>query len=491
MDKERTKKLEELKKKGIEAYPYTYKKTHNAEAIHTGFSALNGKKVGVAGRIMAKRGHGKIVFLDLQDTSGRIQAVCMADKVKKGLEVLEFLDMGDFVGVFGKVMKTKRGEISVEAAEIEFLAKALLPLPEKWHGLKDTEIKYRQRYVDLIVNPESRKVFTTRSKVVQAIREFLAEKEFMEVETPMLQPIAGGAAAKPFATYHNTLEMDIYLRIAPELYLKRLVTGGFERVFEINRNFRNEGISTQHNPEFTMLEFYWAYKDYEDSMGLCEDLVIYAMKKVLGKTEVEYKETKLNFKKPWKRLTMADAFKKYAGIDLAKIKTREDALKIANEKGLKIENDSTRALILDDIFKDLIESKLVQPTFLIDYPKDMCPLTKEKRNNPELVERFEVFINGAEIMNAYSELNDPVEQRARFMDQLKDRKLGDDTAQLMDEDFLTSMEYGMPPMSGVGIGIDRLVMLLTGSPSIRDVILFPHMRPEKGEKAEKLEKVKN
>jgi len=408
----------------------------------------------------------------------------MIDKVKKGFEIIELLDIGDVIGVSGKVIKTKRGEISVEANEVTFLVKSLLPLPEKWHGLKDTEIKYRQRYVDLIVSPESRKVFSIRSKVVQGIREFLNAKEFIEVETPMLQPIPGGAAAKPFVTYHNTLDMNLYLRIAPELYLKRLVTGGFERVFEINRNFRNEGISTQHNPEFTMLEFYWAYKDYEDSMELCEDMVIYVMKKVLGKTEVEYQGTKLNFKKPWKRITMAQAFKKYANIDLEKIKTREDALKVAKQKGLNIANDATRALVLDDVFKDLVESKLIQPTFLIDYPKDMCPLTKEKRGNPELVERFELFINGSEIMNAYSELNDPVEQRKRFEEQLKDREAGDDTAQLMDEDFLASMEYGMPPMSGVGVGIDRLVMFLTDSPSIRDVILFPHMRPEKPEKKE-------
>jgi len=484
MDAERTKKLEELTKKKIEVYPYTYKKTHNSETVHSDFSKLNGKKVSVAGRIMAKRGHGKIYFLDLQDTTGKIQSVCMIDKVKKGFEIIELLDIGDVIGVSGKVIKTKRGEISVEANEVTFLVKSLLPLPEKWHGLKDTEIKYRQRYVDLIVSPESRKVFSIRSKVVQGIREFLNAKEFIEVETPMLQPIPGGAAAKPFVTYHNTLDMNLYLRIAPELYLKRLVTGGFERVFEINRNFRNEGISTQHNPEFTMLEFYWAYKDYEDSMELCEDMVIYVMKKVLGKTEVEYQGTKLNFKKPWKRITMAQAFKKYANIDLEKIKTREDALKVAKQKGLNIANDATRALVLDDVFKDLVESKLIQPTFLIDYPKDMCPLTKEKRGNPELVERFELFINGSEIMNAYSELNDPVEQRKRFEEQLKDREAGDDTAQLMDEDFLASMEYGMPPMSGVGVGIDRLVMFLTDSPSIRDVILFPHMRPEKPEKKE-------
>ncbi len=481
--KVRHEKLKRLREEKIEPYPHRYKITHKAREILEKYKKLKigekvkGSKVSLAGRIMSKRGHGKSGFAHIMDGSGKIQVYTKFDVVgEKKYDLYKKLDIGDFIGVEGRIFKTKTGEITVLVEDFTLLAKSLRPLPEKWHGLKDVEMRFRQRYIDLIMNPEVKEVFLKRSRITSLIREFLDKKGFLEIETPMMQPIPGGAAATPFITHHKALHRDLYLRIAPELYLKRLIVGGMERVYEINRNFRNEGISTKHNPEFTMLELYQAYSDYEDLMELTTELIAKIAKEVLGTLKIEYQGEKIDLKTPWKRLTLKSAIKKYTKLDIDKVK---DIKKEAKKMGLSLEEVLTDTQVIDHIFKEFVEPKLIQPTFIIDYPRELSPLAKAKKNNPNLAERFELFIGTLELANAYSELNDPILQRERLKEQLALRWAGSEDAHMMDEDFLRALEYGMPPCAGLGIGIDRLVMLLTDSPSIRDVILFPHMRPEK------------
>lgn len=471
-------KLTELQRNGIEPYGGKYPREHMAQEIIDQFEQYEGKNVRLAGRIMAKRGHGKASFANLQDVSGNIQIYArLNDLGEDNYRLFEKLDIGDIIGIEGTVFKTRRGEITVSITDLTLLAKSLRPLPEKWHGLKDVDLRYRQRYVDLTVNPEVKKTFITRSKIIKEIRNYLDELNFLEVETPMMHPIAGGATARPFITHHNALDMNLYLRIAPELYLKRLLVGGFEKVYEINRNFRNEGISTKHNPEFTMLELYQAYGDYEDMMEITENLISTVAKKVLGTTTIKYEEQEINLATPWKRLPMLEAVKEYSGLDFTVIKTDEEARMKAKELNLEVEDNDTWGSVLNKVFEEMVEPKLVQPTFILDYPVEISPLAKRKKDNPNLTYRFELFIYGREIANAFSELNDPIDQKQRFQQQLEKRAGGDDEAHMMDEDYIQALEYGMPPAGGLGIGIDRLVMLLTNSSSIRDVILFPLMRP--------------
>lgn len=477
----RRKKMTELREKGIDPYGEKYLRTHHAQEIIDNFEELEEKQVSIAGRILSSRKMGKASFINLVDLSGKIQIYLKQDRLPEGSYdiFLHGLDIGDIIGVKGRVFRTKKGEISVDAQEFTLLSKSLRPLPEKWHGLKDIETKYRQRYVDLIVTPESKELFIKRSRIIKSIRKFLDGREFLEVETPMLQPIAGGASARPFITYHNTLNMNLYLRIAPELYLKRLLVGGLEKVYEINRNFRNEGISTRHNPEFTMLELYEAYSDLDGMMEITESMVAQAAQEVLGTTKIEYQGQMVDLTPPWRRLTMIESIKEYTGIDTDALATAEELQVVAEKHGVKVEPGTERPVIINEIFEELVEGKLIQPTFITDYPIELSPLTKRKKDNPNLTYRFELFVVGRELANAYSELNDPLDQRERFVMQMEQREKGDEEAQMMDEDFLRSLEYGMPPAGGMGIGIDRLIMLLTDAPSIRDVILFPHMRPEK------------
>ncbi|MGI6485667.1 MAG: lysine--tRNA ligase [Tepidanaerobacteraceae bacterium] len=476
----RLKKLQELRQMDVNPYGKKYSTTHNSQDIKEGFEQLNGESVKVAGRVMAIRGHGKAAFFDLQDQQGRIQIYIKKDNVNERIfRIFKLLDIGDIVGVAGEVFKTHKGEISVFLADITVLAKSLKPLPEKWHGLKDVEIRYRQRYLDLIVNPDVKETFIIRSKMINSMRSYLNEKGFLEVETPVLSPLAGGAAARPFITHHNALDIDLYLRIATELYLKRLIVGGFERVYEIGKDFRNEGISIKHNPEFTMIELYQAYADYNDMMHLTEDLIAHVAQQVLGTTKTMYQNEEIDLTPPWKRLTLMDAVKVYTDIDFTKIKTSEEAYRAAKSLNIEevSENDSI-GKILNAVFEEKVESNLIQPTFILDYPIEISPLAKKKEENPNLTYRFEAFIMGREIANAFSELNDPIDQKDRFLNQLKEREAGDEEAHMYDEDFITALEYGMPPTGGLGIGIDRLVMLMTDSYSIRDVILFPTMRPK-------------
>ncbi len=477
---QRIQKLTILKNNNINPYINRYDISHKAIDILNTFSSLNeGEEskieISTAGRITALRKHGKSVFANIFDATGKVQVYFKQDKLgKKNFEIFDStVDIGDFIGTTGTVFKTRTGEITIFANTFTLLTKSLHPLPEKWHGLKDKEIRYRQRYVDLIVNPDVKQVFITRSKIISSIRKFLEEKNFLEVETPMMQPIPGGAAAKPFATHHNALDIDLFLRIAPELYLKRLVVGGMERVYEINRNFRNEGLSIRHNPEFTMMELYQAYADYTELMTLTENLISTVAKNIFGKLIFEYQEHTIDFTPPWPRLSIDEAIKKYTG---------EEPLStnLINKVKEKIGIEKREVYIKNIIFEELVEKNLIQPTFIIDYPVELCPLTKTKKSNPEVAERFELFIGAMELANAYSELNDPVEQKKRFEKQMEERKAGNQEAQMMDEDFVRALEYGMPPTAGLGIGIDRLVMLLTNSSSIRDVIFFPHMRPETG-----------
>ena len=481
--KVRHEKLKKLREEKVEPYPHRYKITHKAREILEKYKKLKfgegGKnsQVSLAGRVMSKRGHGKSGFAHIMDSSGQIQVYTKFDVVGgKKYNLYKRLDIGDFIGVEGKVFKTKTGEITVLVKDFILLAKSLRFLPEKWHGLKDVEIRFRQRYVDLIMNPEVKETFLRRSRIISLMREFLDKKGFLEIETPMMQPIPGGAAAKPFVTHHKALDRDLYLRIAPELYLKRLIVGGMESVYEINRNFRNEGISTRHNPEFTMLELYQAYSDYQDLMELTTEVITKIAKEVLGSLKFEYQGKRIDLKIPWKRLTLKSALKRYAKLDIDKAK---DIKKEAKRLGLKLEEDLTDVQVIDHITSEFVEPQLIQPTFITDYPRELSPLAKAKKNNPNIAERFELFIGTLELANAYSELNDPVLQRERLKEQLALRWAGSEEAHMMDEDFLRALEYGMPPCAGLGIGIDRLVMLLTDSPSIRDVILFPHMRPEK------------
>uniref|UniRef100_A0A7C2EJG4 Lysine--tRNA ligase n=1 Tax=Ammonifex degensii TaxID=42838 RepID=A0A7C2EJG4_9THEO len=473
----RRSKLQELKERGVEPFGGRYERTHTALEIHTGFPELEGKEVSIAGRLVAKRGHGKAAFGDLQDFSGRIQIHVRQDEVgPETYQVFKRIDLGDILGVSGTVFRTKTGEVTVGVKTLTLLAKSLRPLPEKWHGLRDVELRFRQRYLDLIVNPEVKETFILRSKIVRAIRRFLDGRGFLEVETPMMQPVAGGAAARPFITYHNALDLKLYLRIAPELYLKRLLVGGFEKVYEINRNFRNEGISTKHNPEFTMLEIYQAYADYTDMMALTEELVSKVAEEVLGRQEVDYAGTRINLRPPWPRLSFLGAVQQKTGIDFGRLSAQE-AREAARRLGVEVEENILWGEAVNAVFEELVEPELVQPTFVLDYPVDISPLAKRKKEDPRLTYRFELFIVGREIANAFSELNDPLDQRERFLKQLDKRQAGDEEAHMFDEDFLAALEYGMPPAGGLGIGVDRLVMLLANVSSIREVILFPLHRP--------------
>jgi lysyl-tRNA synthetase class 2 len=431
----------------------------------------------IAGRIVAMRDFGKAAFAHVQDSSGKVQVYFRKDILGEAYLIVKKLDIGDIVGIRGKLFRTKTEELTLEVDDFRLLTKSLRPLPEKWHGLRDIEIRYRQRYVDLIVNPEVRKTFEMRSAVIKGLRDFFEAKGFIEVETPMMHQIPGGATARPFKTHHNALDTDLYLRIAPELYLKRLLVGGYERVYELNKNFRNEGISTKHNPEFTMLEFYMAYKDYVFLMDFTEELFSHIALKVTGRLGIPYGDATIDLTPPWKRIPMLEAMKE-KGVPEEAVRDRDKALSWARSRKIDIETSASHARILDEIFKEMVEPSLVQPTFIIDYPVELSPLAKRKPGEPWLVERFELFIASREIANAFSELNDPLDQRERFLRQVEEREKGDDEAQFMDEDFVRALEYGMPPAAGEGIGIDRLVMLLSDSPSIRDVILFPQLKPE-------------
>jgi len=473
----RRQKLDELINQGIDPYGEKYERTHLAKEIIDNFDQLAEQPTRIAGRIMSFRTHGKASFADLVDVSGRIQLYIRVDQVGEQVyEQFSKLDIGDIIAVEGRIFRTRRGEISVEVLNFKMMAKSLRPLPDKWHGLKDVEIRYRQRYLDLMVNPEVRKVFEVRSKIIQTMREYLLERGFLEVETPMLNVIAGGASARPFITHHNTLDMDLYLRIAPELYLKRLLVGGFEKVFEIGKNFRNEGISTKHNPEFTAVEIYQAYADMNDMMKLTEELFAYIAEKVVGSTVIEFDGQKIDLTPPWPRLPMLEAVKQYAGVDLTDLDD-EAARQVAKAKGIDLPENATYGNVLEELFDKYVEPNLIQPVFITDHPVEISPLAKRKKDNPKLTDRFEPVIMTWEVANGFSELNDPIDQAERFRKQMEQRECGDEEAHMMDEDYIVALEYGMPPAGGLGIGIDRLVMLLTNSKSIRDVILFPHMRP--------------
>ena len=470
-------KLTAIVGKGIEPFGRHYDASHHAQEILGNFEQLEGKKVRVAGRLMAIRGHGKAGFANLRDITGQIQLYLRQDVLgDEAYDVVHQFDLGDIIGVEGEVFRTRTGEISIKATTVEFLTKALRPLPEKWHGLKDVEIRYRQRYLDLIVNPDVKRAFLVRSRMIQALRRTLDSRGFLEVETPMMHPIPGGAAARPFITHHNALDMKLYMRIAPELYLKRLIVGGFEKIYELNRVFRNEGIDIKHNPEFTLLELYQAFGDYNTVMTLTEEVIAALAEEVLGTTKIIYQGKEIDLTPPWPRITMVEAVKQYSGVDFSAIRTVEEARKAAESIGVHFEPSHGVGGILNDIFEEKVEEHLVQPTFIVRYPTEISPLAKRCQDDPEYTDRFEAFIFSREIANGFSELNDPMDQKQRFMEQVAQRESGDSEAHMMDEDFVTALEYGMPPTGGLGIGIDRLAMFLTDSYSIRDVILFPHMR---------------
>ena len=480
----RREKLAELQKADKDPFDvYKVNRTHTTGEVRDNYEELEGKEVTIAGRIMSKRGQGKVVFSDIHDKDGKMQLFLKIDKVgEENLKEYKTYDIGDWVAATGEVFTTQRGEISINVNSFELTCKSLKPLPEKWHGLKDPDLRYRQRELDIITNSEVKDTFVKRSRIISAMREFLDNRGFLEVETPILSPIAGGAAAKPFVTHHNTLDMDMFLRIAPELYLKRLIVAGFEKVYEIGRNFRNEGMSVRHNPEFTAIELYEAYSDYNDMMEITENMVAYVCEKVNGTTKVTYQGTEIDFMPPWRRVTMVDVVKEYAGVDFAEIKSDEEAQAIAKEKNLEFPkplNTVTKGEVLNALYEEFGEANMIQPTFVMDYPVENSPLTKKKRGNDAFTERFEAFVFGRELGNAYSELNDPIVQRQRFEQQAKERELGDDEAYMLDEQFMSALETGMPPTGGLGIGIDRLIMFLTDSASIRDVILFPTMKPQK------------
>lgn len=474
----RREKLAELQANGHDPFcEVKYDRTHHASQITSDFDKFEGATVSVAGRLMSKRGMGKVMFCDLTDLSGKIQLFVKKDMLADEYDAFKKLDIGDIIGVKGEVFKTKTGEISIKVSQYTLLSKSLLPLPEKFHGLTDPDLRYRQRYVDLIMNENVKNTFLTRSKIIRSIRTYLDNLGFLEVDTPMLNTIAGGAAARPFITHHNALDIDMYLRIATELHLKRLIVGGLEKVYEMGRQFRNEGMDIKHNPEFTTIEIYQAYADYNDVMDLTENLIRYVAREACGTEQILYQGTEIDLSH-FERLTMIDSIKKYAGVDFNEIKTDEEAQAAAKAKGLEVDPvKCTRGDIIALFFDEFVEDKLVQPTFITDYPVEISPLAKRKPSQPELTERFEIFITGREFGNAFSELNDPIDQRARFKAQVALREAGDDEANMMDEDFLTALEYGMPPTGGLGIGVDRLVMLLTDSYSIRDVLLFPTMKP--------------
>lgn len=477
--KVRRAKLKELQDKNLDPFKIVkYDVKHSAKYIVDNFETLEGQETSIAGRLMSKRGMGKAGFCDLQDRDGKIQLYVRKDEVgEEPYELFKKFDIGDIVGVKGEVFKTHKGEISIKVKEITLLSKSLLPLPEKWHGLKDTDLRYRQRYVDLIVNPEVKNTFILRSKIIKSIRKFLDDRGFLEVDTPLLNTIPGGATARPFITHHNTLDIDMYLRIAPELYLKRLIVGGMEKVYEMGRMFRNEGMSVKHNPEFTMMEVYEAYNDYKGMMELTESLISTVAMETLGTTKIEYQGQEIDLTPPWNRLSMTEAVKKYAGVDFDEIKTDAEAKAVAEAKKVHVKDGMTRGEILSLMFEEFAEANLVQPTFIYDYPVEVSPLTKRKPDRPELTERFEFFITGREMGNAYSELNDPIDQKERFISQVKKRESGDEEANMMDDDYINALEYGLPPTGGLGIGVDRLIILLTNSASIRDILLFPTMKP--------------
>lgn len=479
---ERKRKLEELKKAGINPFAYSYDKKESSLEIISDFSGFEGKKASVAGRVVSMRDMGKICFAHIQDYSGKLQLYFSKEELKEAYSLLKLIDVGDIIGVKGKVFKTKTGEITIHAEEFELLTKSLRPLPEKWHGLKDPETRYRQRYVDLIVNPEVKEVFAKRAKIYKAIREFLDKRGFMEVQTPILQTQYGGANARPFVTKINAWDMDMYLRIAYELHLKRLIVGGFEKIYDLSSCFRNEGVDKTHNPEFAMMEVQWAYADYNDMMRLTEELYEHVAKDVLGTTEIEYEGRKIDLKAPWKRLRMTDAIKELLGIDVENMPEKE-LLKVAREHNVEVEDGASWGILVTHLF-ELCEPKLIQPTFIIDPPIESCPLAKPHRNNPKLVERFEPFINGWEAANGYSELTDPLLQRKELEEQAAKGRGGDEEAHPMDEDYVRALEHGLPPNAGLGIGIDRMVILLTGAESIRDVTLFPIMRRENKDQSE-------
>jgi lysyl-tRNA synthetase class 2 len=484
---QRLKKLAELKKRGINPFPNKFKVTSTTGEIRERFKDYTPedfKKVkevfSLAGRIMAIRSFGKATFIHIQDRKGKIQAYLRKDVLgEEGFQLFDQMDIGDFIGIKGKVFLTRTGELTIEAGEIVLLAKSLRPLPEKWHGLSDVEIRFRQRYLDLIVNPKAKEIFLKRVQIIQLLRNFLSGKDFLEVETPMMQPLPGGALARPFKTHHNALDMDLYLRIAPELYLKRLVVGGWEQVYEINRSFRNEGISTQHNPEFTMLEFYCAYATYLDLMDLTEEMLCSVAKGVQGGLQFQYQGVQLDFTPPWRRITMKEAIVEYGKIDPKVLEDRNSSFRYAKELGIDLPEGMNLGEVLQEVFSHVAEPHLIQPTFVTHYPVEVSPLARRKDDQPEVAERFELYIDGKEIANAFSELNDPLDQRERFIKQMEERNIEEEGLfHTMDEDFIRALEYAMPPTAGEGIGIDRLVMIMTDSPSIREVIFFPLLRRE-------------
>ena len=475
----RREKLAKLQEMGRDPFVQSrYDRTNYSMDIKNNFEEMEGKVVKIAGRIMSKRLQGKAGFIDIQDQEGRIQCYVRKDRIgEEDYDLFKTYDIGDIIGLEGEVFKTKKEEISVKANAVVLLSKSLQVLPEKYHGLKDQDIRYRQRYVDLIVNPEVKDAFLTRTKALKALRSFLDERGFLEVETPILNTIAGGANARPFVTHHNTLDIPMYLRIANELYLKRLIVGGFDKVYEMGRMFRNEGMSIKHNPEYTAMELYQAYADYEDMMKITEELISHMAEVATGSTVVNYQGTEIDFKPPWRRMTMIECVKEYTGVDFDIIETDEEALAIAREKGIEITPGMRRGEVINAFFEEFGEDKLIQPTFITHHPVEVSPLAKRNAEDPRKTDRFEAFANKWELANAFSELNDPIDQKGRFMDQLRKKELGDDEACDMDEDFINALEVGLPPTGGLGIGIDRVMMLLTNSASIRDVILFPTMKP--------------
>ena len=478
-------KLEELRNEGKDPFVNeSYEISAHSKDIKEEFKEDEEREVSIAGRVMSKRRHGKICFLDIRDSVGTIQVFARKDVLEDKYEEVKGLDIGDILGVKGIVFKTEAGEITVRATDLTLLSKSLQILPEKFHGLKDPDLRYRQRYVDLIVNPEVKDVFIKRNKIIKKIREFLDNLGFLEVETPILGTVAGGANARPFYTHHNTLDIDMQLRIANELFLKRLIVGGFEKVYEMGKMFRNEGMDPKHNPEFTNIELYQAYVDYEEMMRITENLFEYVALEVLGTDKINYQGTDISLKAPWKRITMIDAVKKYADVDFNEIDTDEKAREIAREKGLEISDKDTWGKILSEMFEEFCEEHLVEPTFVIGHPVDVSPLAKRNPKDPRLTQRFEAFINTWEFANAFSELNDPIDQRERFEAQVAEKEAGDDEAHPMDSDFINAIEVGLPPTGGLGIGVDRMIVLLTDQPSIRDVLLFPTMKPIGKEVAE-------
>jgi lysyl-tRNA synthetase class 2 len=483
---QRRAKVDEFREQGINPFANDFSVSHNAAEVKDAHAEHDAaaledceQRYALAGRIMARRDFGKAAFIQIQDRTGRLQVFVRRDEVgDETFNVFRKLDIGDIVGLTGRMFRTKTNELSLRAESLRLLTKSLQVLPEKWHGLTDVETRYRQRYLDMIVNPQVRDTFQKRSRIVSLIRDYMVQNDFLEVETPMMQPVAGGATAKPFVTHHNTLKMDLFLRIAPELYLKRLVVGGFERVFEINRNFRNEGISIQHNPEFTMIEFYQAYATYHTLMDFTEKLICHVAQEVVGSLVIPYGGKDVDLTPPWDRLTLKESIVKYGNIEPALLDDKEQALHYARGLGLEFDDSIGHGKLLTEIFDEVVEPKLWNPTFITEYPTEVSPLSRKNDANPEVVDRFELFVVGRELANAFSELNDPIEQKERFIGQLVEKEAGDEEAHAMDEDYIRALEYGLPPTAGEGIGIDRLVMLLTDSASIRDVILFPQLRPE-------------